>query len=110
MDAAQRVGTSSEGFLKVTARDASQIDRAQRAALIRRGNELFNAGSYEVAKRVFMTTRYSDGLIRLGNLYMKRGEPLEAFRMFYIAGDRGRIDEMAEQMAGVVRKWLREDT
>ena len=103
------VETSSDGFLKVGQIDPSQIDRSKRAALIRKGNEFFNNGRIDTAKRIFVTVRYSDGLIRLGNHYMSGGDPLEAFRMFWIAGDRRRIDEMTEQIAGVVRRWLSED-
>jgi hypothetical protein len=103
------VGTSSEGFLKVTAKEAGQLSSQDRAALIRRGNELYNKNDLATAKRIFMTVRYADGLIRLGNHYMKEGDPLEAFRMFWVAGDRRRIEEMSEQMAWVIRKWLRED-
>lgn len=103
------IASSSRGFLKVGVDVGAGIPRSQRAALVRRGNELFNAGNYETAKRIFMTVRYSDGLIRLGNHLMQEGDPLEAFRMFWLAGDSRRIAEMTEQMAMVVRKWLRDD-
>lgn len=103
------VGTSSEGFLKVSSTDTAAISKSDRVALIRKGNELFNQNKLNAAKRVFMTVRYGDGLIRLGNHYMAEGDPLEAFRMFWLAGDQRRIAEMTEQMAWVIRKWLRED-
>lgn len=103
------IGVSSAGFLKVGPLDPETIDRSKRAALIRKGNEFFNQGSLSAAKRIFLTVRYSDGLIRLGNHYMDNGDPLEAFRMFWVAGDRRRIDEITEQMAGVVRTWMAED-
>ncbi len=103
------VGSSSEGFLKVRADDGASLSSKDRAALIRKGNELFNKSQLPAAKRIFMTVRYADGLIRLGNHYMNEGNPLEALRMFWLAGDRRRIEELSEQMAGVIRKWLRED-
>lgn len=103
------VPSSSQGFLKVQTADTQKIPGSQRSALIRRGNELFNAGDYTTARRIFLTVRYSDGLIRLGNHFMKVGDTLEAFRMFWIAGDSRRVAEMAEQMAMVVRKWLHDD-
>ena len=103
------VGSSSEGFLKVRADDGASLSSQDRAALIRKGNELFNKSQLPAAKRIFMTVRYADGLIRLGNHYMNEGNPLEALRMFWLAGDRRRIEELSEQMAGVIRKWLRED-
>lgn len=109
MSHARDVGTSSEGFLKVGLQPGTAISREQRAALIRRGNELFNRNEIATAKRIFVTVRYSDGLIRLGNHLMEQGDPLEAFRMFWIAGDKRRVEEMTEKMAMVIRKWLRDD-
>lgn len=103
------VPNSSRGFLKVSAEEAATMPGSQRAALIRKGNEFFNAGQYATAQRIFITVRYSDGLIRVGEQLMKQGDPLEAFRMFWIAGDSRRVAEMSEQMAMVIRKWLRDD-
>lgn len=103
------VGASSDGFLKVSATDGQNISSRDRVALIRKGNERFNNNDLAAAKRIFMTVRYADGLIRLGNHYMEAGDPLEAFRMFWLARDSRRIAEMTEQMAGVIRKWLRDD-
>ena len=97
---------SSEGFLKTAG--APQMDRAQRSALIRKGNELYNNDQIQAAKRVFITTRYSDGLIRLGDYYQNRKEPLEAFRMYWLAGEQRRKDEMVERMSLVVRHWLKD--
>ena len=82
---------------------------SQRAALIRKGNELFNSGRIEEAKRVFLTTHYSDGLRRLGDHYTKKKQPLEAFRMYWLAPDRSKVDYLIERMANVVREWVRED-
>jgi len=98
---------ASKGFVKTTGPD---LDSAQRVALIRKGNELFNSGRIEDAKRVFITTHYTDGLIRLGDHYTREKKPLEAFRMYWLAPDRTKIDYILERMANVVREWLREDT
>lgn len=105
---AAAIPTSSDGFLKTTG-GARTMDGSQKAALIRRGNELFNAGDIETATRIFVTVRYSDGLIRVGNHLFDRGETLDAFRLFWLAGDRRRVEELSEKMAQIVRKWLRDD-
>lgn len=97
---------SSEGFLKVSG--TPTLDSAQRTALIRKGNELFNNNQILAAKRVFITTRYSDGLIRLGDYYQNQKQPLEAFRMYWLAGETKRKGEMVEKMAQVVRHWLKD--
>ncbi len=95
------------GFLKTTDRPA--LDGGRRAALIRRGNEFFNSGKYEEAKRIFLTTGYTDGLMRLGNYYSNQQQILEAFRMYWLAPDHRKTDYLVERMAGVVRSWLKDD-
>ena len=98
---------TAPGFVKTAERRT--IDGSQRAALIRRGNEFFNTGKYEEAKRIFLTTRYTDGLIRLGDYYYKQEQILEALRMYWVAPDRRKTDYLVERMAGVVRGWLKDD-
>ena len=95
-------------FLRVTRDSRAQLPHDKKVALIRKGNELFNKGEFELAKRIFLTTGYSDGLVRLGELYEKQKQPLEAFRMYYVAPYKRRTSEMLEQMAAVVQKWLHE--
>jgi len=99
---------AAKGFIKTT--DKTTLDRGQRAALIRKGNELYNNGKYEEAKRVFLTTHYTDGLIRLGDHYTTEKQPLEAFRMYWLAPDRHKTEYLVERMANVVREWLMEDS
>ncbi|MFO8065046.1 MAG: hypothetical protein ACQETQ_09905 [Spirochaetota bacterium] len=96
------------GFIKVSSDSLPELSAQQRAALIRKGNELYNQGKLGEAQRVFLTARYGDGLVRLGEHYQKQKKPLEAFRMFWQAGDTARSEAMIEKMAGVVRHWLEE--
>jgi len=101
-----------EGFLKITAAKPaapSSLADGERVALIRKGNELFNLKKYELARKIFMTTGYSDGLIRLGDLYLKESKPLEAFRMYLLAPDRKKVEAMLEKSVGVLRHWLAQD-
>jgi hypothetical protein len=98
------------GFVKVAQNNRPAMSKEQRAALIRRGNELFNSGRYEDAKRVFLTVGYSDGLSRLGDIHKKKNEPLEAFRMYWQAPDPNKTEPMIEKMAQVLRHWLVEDS
>ena len=97
-----------EGFLKITESRAAEMSKEQRVALIRKGNDLFNQKEYELAKKIFLTTGYSDGLIRLGDLYINQNMPLEAFRMYKLAPDRKKVDAMLEKTVGIIKKWLRE--
>jgi hypothetical protein len=101
-----------EGFLKITARKpagAAKLAESERVALIRKGNELYNLKKYELARKIFVTTGYADGLIRLGDLYLKHSQPLEAFRMFLLAPDSKRVQAMVEKSVAVLRHWLSED-
>lgn len=95
------------GFLKLTS-DPGSLPPKTRAALIRKGNELLNQGKHDLARRVFLTAGYADGLVRVGEAYDKLGSPLEAFRMYWIAKHRKKVDPAVEKMAGVVRRWLAE--
>ena len=67
----------SGGLLKISAERSAPITREKRAALIRKGNELYNKGELALAQRIFVTTKYSDGLIRIGDRYLKGGKPLD---------------------------------
>ncbi|HUX12475.1 MAG TPA: hypothetical protein VMW87_05575 [Spirochaetia bacterium] len=100
---------SSDAFLKVSRDKLPPLTAQQRAALVRKGNEFFNGGRIEDAKRIFLTAGYTDGLVRLGDYYYKRSQPLEAFRMYWLAPDSRRTELLAEKMAGIIRKWLSEE-
>jgi hypothetical protein len=102
-----------EGFLKITAQKPAgqaKLAEGERVALIRKGNELFNLKKFELARKIFLTTGYSDGLIRLGDLYLKESKPLEAFRMYLLAPDRKKVEAMLEKSVAVLRHWLSEDS
>lgn len=98
-----------EGFLKITSSRPKELSDEQKIGLIRKGNALFNARQYDMAKRVFITTGYTDGLIRLGDLYMKDGRPLEALRMYLLAPDREKADLLLEGTVRILQKWLKEE-
>jgi hypothetical protein len=99
----------ASGFLKVGGENATPLPKEKRAALIRKGNELFNKGRYDLAKRIFLTTRYTDGLIRLGDMYYKRKKPLHALQAYWLAPSPAKAEALIERMAGVLSKWLMEE-
>jgi hypothetical protein len=94
-------------FIRVTVPEP--IEGSQKAALNRKGNQLFNAGNIEAAKRVFMTTGYSDGLSRVGDFYKSKNRSLEALRMYWIAPDKKKSAPLIEQLAYVLQGLLNED-
>jgi hypothetical protein len=100
---------SSKGFLKITEEKPAEITRENRVALVRKGNELFNNGRIETARRIFLTVGYSDGLIRVGDYYYANNRPLDTLRMYWQAPDRHKVEQIAEKMASVIKYWLQED-
>jgi hypothetical protein len=98
----------SGGFLKIGVEHAAPLPREKRAALIRKGNELYNRGELALAQRIFLTTEYSDGLIRVGDRYLKEGKPLEALKLYWVAPAADRTAAVVEKIAQVVKHWLAE--
>jgi hypothetical protein len=97
------------GLIKTAPPAAPALSSEQRVALIRRGNEFFNKGSIAEARKIFLTTRYTDGIIRLGDYYYKQGRHLQALQMYIIAPDNSKKDAMVEKMARIVQNWLSEE-
>ncbi|MDR3122314.1 MAG: hypothetical protein LBU16_00855 [Treponema sp.] len=94
------------GFIKTIAKPA--IDGNRKAALNRKGNMLFNSGDIEGAKRVFLTTGYSDGLSRVGDYYLSQGRDLDALRMYWIAPDKTKAEPIIMRLSALIQKIIRE--
>ncbi len=94
------------GFIKTV---KSEINSSDKVALIRKGNELFNSGKYEIAKRIFITTGYSDGLIRMGDYYAKNKNHADALKMYWLAPAPEQFEQISERTAMIIRKWLKEE-
>ncbi|MDR0569364.1 MAG: hypothetical protein LBG87_09195 [Spirochaetaceae bacterium] len=95
------------GFIKTAQKPP--IDGAQKAALNRKGNILFNAGDIEGAKRIFLTTGYSDGLSRIGDAYKAQNRYMDALAMYQTAPDPKKFEAMAMQLSAVIQKLLHEE-
>ena len=94
-------------FIRTTS--PAPVDSAQKAALNRKGNVLFNSGDVEGARRIFMTTGYSDGLSRVGDHYRSQNRMIDALQMYWIAPDRTKYEPLLMQLAGMVQCLLREE-
>ena len=88
-------------FIKTTVPPG--VDSSQKAALNRKGNMLFNSGDIEGARRIFMTTGYSDGLSRVGDYYKSQNRLIEALQMYWIAPDRTKYEPIITQLAVLVQ-------
>lgn len=102
-------GKSEAGFFLGGGNKAPTLTKEQRIALIRKGNELFNKGDVATAGRIYITSGYGDGLIRMGDYYYKKRRPMEAFRMYWLAKDKTRSEKLIEKMAAVIQAWLSSD-
>jgi len=94
-------------FVKTTV--PSSVEGSDKAALNRKGNMLFNSGDIEGARRIFMTTGYSDGLSRVGDYYKSQNRLIEALRMYRIAPDRNKAEPLIEQLAGIIKVLIESD-
>ena len=91
-------------FIKTTA--VPKMDGAQKAALNRKGNVLFNSGDIEAARRIYLTTGYSDGLTRIGDYYSSKGRALDALRMYWIAPDRKKAEPIIMQLSSIIQSLI----
>ncbi|MDR1232425.1 MAG: hypothetical protein LBK61_13610 [Spirochaetaceae bacterium] len=98
--------TLKETLIEETAKPGVSIDTSQKAFLNRKGNMLFNEGNVEGARRIFVTTGYSDGLSRIGDYYRKQGKVIDALQMYRIAPNKRKADELVMSIALLIRSML----
>ena len=94
-------------FIKTTV-PPSRMDSANKVALNRKGNMLYNTGDIEGARRIFLTTGYTDGLSRVGDYYKSQNRLIEALRMYWIAPDRVKCEPLIMQLAGIMQNLIDE--
>jgi hypothetical protein len=96
----------NEGLIKSTDLPVKQLDGEQKAALNRRGNQFFNQGEIENARRIFVTTGYSDGLTRVGDYYAMQGRELDALKLYWLAHNRRKADPLISKLASLIGTFL----
>ena len=96
----------NKNFVKITDSGKKELKINDRVALNRKGNQFFNEGNIEVARRIFITTGYSDGLTRVGDYYYKNNNYLEALKMYSIAPAPEKKDELIKKISNIVINWL----
>ena len=94
-------------FVKTTV--PPSVEGSDKAALNRKGNMLFNSGDIEGARRIFMTTGYSDGLSRVGDYYKSQNRLIEALRMYWIAPDRTKSEPLIMQLSGLIQQLMEDN-
>ena len=83
------------------------IEGSKKAALNRKGNELYNSGDIENARKIFMTTGYSDGISRIGDYYKSQNRLVDALQMYYLAPDRNKYEPLLMQLASVIHNIIK---
>ena len=100
---------AAEGLIKTADLPRKGLPGDDRVRLNRRGNEFFNKGDIETARRIFQTTGYSDGLIRVGDRYLSARRPVDALKMYWLARDGSRTEPLIEKAVAAIRKLLEEE-
>lgn len=94
--------SENSGFIKTTGNAPATLSSTQKVLLNRRGNEFFNAGDIEAAKRIFMTTGYSDGLSRIGDYYAGKNREIDALKMYWLAHNRRKFEPIIENLSALI--------
>jgi hypothetical protein len=86
------------------------MDKKERIALIRKGNELFNKGEIDNALKIFIKTDYKDGLVRIGDYYFyEKRQPLTALGFYKKANMAAKVNEIYERMMYALNQLIIED-
>lgn len=95
-----------DGFFKIHVEKPQNISPKQRVQLIRKGNELFKEGNRDLAKKLFLTLHYTDGIVRVGNSFYEEGKFLEAMEMYRLAPDKNKYDNIIDKMTSIIQGWI----
>lgn len=98
-----------DGFIKVTDNPVSGLTSEQKVILNRKANVMFNSGNIEDARRIFITTGYSDGLTRVGNYYMNKNQDLKALKAYCLAHNKREAEPIYENIAKVISSLIKEN-
>ncbi len=100
---------SEDALLKQTDYPNKELSPSDKAQLNRKGNIFYNEGKIELARRIYQTTGYSDGLIRIGEYYLKHDQPIEALKMFKLAHDDAKTQALAKIAAEAIKTLLKRE-
>ncbi|MBP5251041.1 MAG: hypothetical protein J6Z17_01350 [Treponema sp.] len=98
----------ANGFIKVTDLPVDSLTDPQKVALNRKANMLFNEGKTGMAERIFVTTGYSDGLSRIGDVYLKSNDYINALKFYSLAHNARKAAPVIEKIAGIVSLQLKD--
>jgi hypothetical protein len=99
---------ATDRFIKTADLPTPSVEPDLKVKLNRKGNEFFNNGDTEAARRIFQTTGYSDGLIRVGDRYLSDRRAVDALKMYRLARDEKRSERLISSAARVIQYLLHE--
>jgi hypothetical protein len=97
-----------DGFVKVAGKPALALTDEQKVVLNRKANVLFNEGHIEDAKRIYLTTGYSDGLSRVADTYLSKKRTFDALELYMRAHNQRQAGPLVEKLAAIISNSLRE--
>ena len=86
----------------------SGLTSEQKVVLNRKGNVFFNQGKILEARRLFITTGYSDGLNRVAEKSMEEGKELDALKLYLLAHNKKNAEPLIEKVAGIISSIIKE--
>lgn len=95
-----------KGLIKSTDFPVQNLNSEQKVSLNRKGNVFFNQGEIETAKRIFITTGYSDGLSRVGDYYAEKGQDIDALKLYWLAHNKRKADPIIQKLALLIETTL----
>ena len=97
------------GFIKTTEKPVAGLTSEQKVLLNRKGNALYNQGKYEEALSIYMTTGYSDGLSRVGDVYAEKKQTLKALKLYQLAHNKKKSEPIIQKIADVLSVLIQEE-
>ena len=94
-------------FIKTTIKPV--VESTDKVTLNRKGNVLFNSGDIEGARRIFLTTGYTDGLVRVGDYYNSKSRSLDALKMYWIAPDHKKAETIISRLSVIIQNLIHEE-
>lgn len=85
------------------------LSSEERVALVRTGNERWNAGDVDGARACFLRAHYTDGMLRCADWYYDQKKPVLALLLYRKCGATTRCEELYARMAAVIRTLLAQD-
>lgn len=98
-----------EGFIKTSDSPVSTLTDQQKVILNRKGNMLFNQGDILGARRLFITTGYSDGLTRVAEVSREQGDELDALKLYWLARNKKQAEPLIEKLAQIISQVISGD-